>query len=374
MNEIKQKKILCVIYGMGAGGAERVMAELCNYMAQNGHEITLATLSICDDFYEISPQVKRISVDLRMNPQNIWQKLSINFKRIQLIRQLVKNTNPDGIISFIDLTNIMMLISTMGMGVPIIISEHINPKFHKLPLIWEILRKISYNQANYLTILTKDVQDWACKIMDNHKIIVINNAIRNINDSEIFEKPILMPQGNIILAAGRFTAQKGFDLLIKSFAQSQLCHQNWHLVILGEGELKNQYISLINEYGLQQSVHLLGVHKNLKQWFQHADIFVLSSRFEGFGLVLVEAMQNSMAVISFACPSGPSEIIENDEMGILIPPQNIALMAQAMVKLANNPQLRQSMGEKAKISVINRYNPDLIYKKWLDLCAKIIHK
>jgi glycosyltransferase involved in cell wall biosynthesis len=151
-----------------------------------------------------------------------------------------------------------------------------------------------------------------------------------------------------VVAAGRLVRQKGFDLLIRAHAALRgrgVAHQ---LVIVGEGELRPALEALIAELGVQDSVHLPGYVSNPYPLMCHASVFALSSLWEGFGAVIVEAMACGAAVVAFDCPSGPSEILEGGRYGVLVPPDDAEALSEALGRVLSDAELRRELSEHSR--------------------------
>jgi glycosyltransferase involved in cell wall biosynthesis len=195
---------------------------------------------------------------------------------------------------------------------------------------------------------------------------VIPNAIRYRCDLEALSGVVLdNVRHPFVLAIGRLDRQKGLDLLLEAFSRSGLTGAGWSLVILGRGRelaaLKQQAAVL----GIANAVTFAGFVE-VGPWLAQADLFVLSSRFEGFPNALMEAMQMQRACISFDCPSGPSDLIENEQNGLLVPPQDVGALSEALKRLAADPALRSRLGAEAG-KVSERFSHARIYGKWLTL-------
>jgi glycosyltransferase involved in cell wall biosynthesis len=167
-----------------------------------------------------------------------------------------------------------------------------------------------------------------------------------------------------IVAMGRMRHQKGFDLLLKAFASCS--NPEWRLVIFGEGQERKGFELLIRELGLEGKVFMPGVVKDSMSLLKQADLFVMSSRFEGFPNALLEAMACGLPVISFDCPSGPGEIIRNGVDGLLVAPEDVNAMADAMKRLMADGEERKRLGTRA-IEVLDRFGIEKVMKKWEEL-------
>jgi glycosyltransferase involved in cell wall biosynthesis len=167
----------------------------------------------------------------------------------------------------------------------------------------------------------------------------------------------------VILAAGRMTGLKGFDMLIEAFAPVANRHGDWLLRIYGAGPEQPRLERLIGAHGLESSVELRPITQRLGEAMSSASIYVLSSRAEGFGMVLVEAMEKGMAVVSFDCRSGPAEIISDGRDGLLVPPEDVSALSEALMRLVDDDELRRRLGAAA-VETARAYDIDVIGPRW----------
>ena len=172
-----------------------------------------------------------------------------------------------------------------------------------------------------------------------------------------------------VISAGRFMSEKGFDRLLNAWniINNKFC--DWHLYIFGNGD-RTPYQKLADQYQLAGTVHLMPATEDIAKEFSQSSIYVMSSRYEGFGLVLAEAMSCGLPCVSFDCPYGPRDIITDGEDGLLAQDGNIEDLAQKMEQLMADVELRKSMGTKA-IHNIARYQPQAIMAKWTNLFESI---
>jgi glycosyltransferase involved in cell wall biosynthesis len=177
-------------------------------------------------------------------------------------------------------------------------------------------------------------------------------------------------ESRVVVAAGRLTGQKGFDLLIRAWALVAPERPDWALRIFGDGHQREELEALIEELGLSDSVSLRGPTTAIGEEFAQASLFALSSRFEGFGMVLVEAMSKGLPVVSFDCPRGPAEIIDDGVDGVLVPNGDIEALAAAIVSLTGDPERMRSLAA-AGLSKSRQYEIGPIGERWDALLAEL---
>jgi glycosyltransferase involved in cell wall biosynthesis len=173
------------------------------------------------------------------------------------------------------------------------------------------------------------------------------------------------------VAAGRLTNQKGFDRLIPAFAQVAREHPDWTLRIYGSGPHRARLQRSILERGLYNNVRLMGRANNMGEEFAKASIYVMSSRFEGFPMVLLEAMSKGLAVVTFDCPRGPSDLITPGEDGLLVPNGDIDGLAQGLLHLVEDEERRRSLGAAA-VRTAGRYDAESVGRQWDDFLAGLL--
>lgn len=350
---------LClVIASMGAGGAERVLSLLANRWAGLGHQVTLVTLAAAgNDFYQLDSRIRRIGLDLMRDSHSPWQRAGNTWKRIAGLRRTLLTLSPDVVISFVDLTNVLTLLAAKGTRLPVIISERVDPRHHPLGKGWEWLRRRVYPEAGAVVVQTEAVRSWGEQIVPAARVHVIANPVQ-ISSIE----PAVQSAQNI-LAIGRLVRQKGFDILLEAFAQVRSQCPEAQLTILGEGPERHALQEQVRQLRLEDHVQLAGRSSTVSEAFSRAQFFVLSSRFEGFPNVLLEAMASGLAVISTDCPSGPAEIVQHEVNGLLVPVNDVSAMAAAMQRLLSDDELREGLRAQA-MQIRENYALERIGNQW----------
>jgi len=336
---------------------------LCNRWAERGWDVTLATF---DDgsvapYFPLTPGVRHVSLALQRRANGVFRSVVDNLWRVRRLRRFVAQERPDCILSFIDETNVLALLAAKGTGIPVVVSERTDPAQHPIPCPWRILRRVTYPWARAIVLQTRAAAayfppSWASRIA------VVPNPVPKV--APVPPAPG-SPDGRMhrIVGMGRLEKEKGFDLLIRAFASFAATLPEWDLTILGDGPERDALAAEIARSGLTRRIALPGREPDAIGVLQHADLFVLSSRYEGFPNALCEAMACGLPVIAFDCPSGPAEIVRDRVDGLLVPAEDEAALSAAMARLIADPEGRRRMGARAA-EVSDRFSVERIASLW----------
>ena len=370
-------RIILVSSSLACGGAERAVVLLAEAFSKKGYKVSVVTLyGIETDFYKLPDGVDRLALDVAGESITVIHALWNNIYRIWVLRRKVREIDPDVVISFLDQTSILTLISLTKTSYPVLVSEQNNPCMSYIysGRLWEKLRRLTYPNAAMVISTSKGVDDYFDWLPKTKKA-VIYNPLAPINDDLNTTNLIKGADQNKkwIVAMGRLIYQKGFDILLSAFQKIANRHSNWQLLILGEGELRLELENLRENLGLTDRVLFPGSISNPFPILKKSKLFVLSSRFEGFGNVLIEAMACGLPVISTDCPSGPREIIRHEVDGILVPNENVEALAAAMERLMSDEQELQRLATHAP-QVTERFSLEKATENWEAVIAEVLRK
>ena len=339
------------------GGLERVTLVISEQLIQRGYEVGIVSLEKGKPFFKIDPKIKLHYV----NDERIRTVLPKKLSRKKRLRQLYKREKPD-IIIFVG-SHRSLLNLPAAKGFQTITWEHFNATINWHPL-HKLSRKLAVRHSDAIVTLTqKDAENYT-RIFGAQNVTCIPNplTIDNIEISPRTEK--------IVLAVGRLAGQKGFDLLLDAWTKVQNKNHGWILRIVGSGSHLKRLQQQIARHNIQHSVEIIPATNNIVSHYKQASILVMSSRYEGFGLVLVEGMAAGLPIVSFDCEAGPSEIIEPGKTGILVPPLDIDKLAAALDRLMSDEVLQNSFAENALESV-KRFSVENIIPQWEKLFSEI---
>jgi glycosyltransferase involved in cell wall biosynthesis len=315
-------KIHFLLSNLGTGGAERVGSLLTGAWAELGHEVTLITTYSKADTPEtgLSPKVRHLSIATlighRSGPLRSWPF------RVQALTRLFRSDRPDIVCSFLSNVNVAAIVAARRAGIPVVVSERTYPPALRVGAGWALARRLLYPKAQAVVMQTQDGLRWLEKAIPSARGEVIANPVAlpvPETHPRVDPATVCTPGRRILLTVGRLSEEKRFGLLITAFAALGPQHGDWHLVILGGGELLPDLTAQALSLGVERRVHFPGRVGNPQAWYDAADAFALTSRFEGFPNALLEAIASGLPALAVDCLTGPSELIEDGINGVLLP-------------------------------------------------------
>ena len=335
---------------------------MANNFVDRGHEVTIITFKNPEsDFYKLRPAIRRVALARSDNSRSgIRTKIARNLDWMRTLRNHLKEQRPGIVISFMNTANILILLAACGLQIPVIATEHTNPKAYPLGFHWRVLRRLTYPFASSLVSVSKGMNESFSWLPLSRRNVIVNALAPEFEDLPI---PVNSNRKTQIVSMGRLHWEKGFDQLLSAFAKIVRQHPDWTLLILGEGGERQKLDEQIKALGIGESVKMPGAVNNVIPFLQESSVFVLSSRYEGFGNVIIEAMASGLPVVSFSCDYGPSEIIAEGEDGVLVPAGDVDALARAIEQLIQNEAERKRLAENAQKSA-RRFYIDNIMDQW----------
>lgn len=352
-----------VLSALQAGGAERVVAQISREAVARGWTVTIITFERPGDpiYHSLDSGVRFRRLALPVGARGLGA-ITLQARRIAALRRLFRREAYDAVYSYLTKVNTLVLLGGLGLSVPIIVSERNNPARQRMSPLWTLALRFAYRRADAIVMQTERSKALLpAKV--RARAVVIPNPVEQAHGAALDRAP----RG--LVAVGRLTHQKGFDLLIDAMVPLTRDHSDWRLLVWGEGPDRDALDRQIRDLELEQHVDLCGVSATPGAWTGSGEIFVLSSRYEGWPNVLAEAMAAGMAVVAFDCPFGPAELIRHEETGILVAPEDGAALSAAIGRLIRDPALRASLGSAASAS-IRPFVPEAIASRWLALARK----
>lgn len=360
----QKKKLFFIIPTLMGGGAERVLISLANHFNTLNYKPIIISLNNCVPAYDITYGVQVLYLVNRKKSSLLFRAYYILQIFFKLIRYLIKE-KPVCSVSFITSANIWTGITCNITRTPYVVSERTSPNrsINKFGYFQNYLTARLYQRSKAVVVGASGVEQ--C-LRENKEFEKLKNIFKINNAVNVFEPPTnkKVHYRKFILGVGRLTYVKGYDILIQAFSKAKL--QDVDLLIVGEGNERANLICQIYNLGLRDRVILTGEKTNLQDFYSQAELFVLSSRNEGYPNALVEAMSFGCPCVAMNCEFGPSEIIINNFNGILVDDPSVDSLSGAISNLIDNPDLRDLLGKNA-LNINKTNNAEQILQKWENL-------
>lgn len=343
-----------------SGGTERVASIIANDLSKRGHDVVIASTCAGDSpFFNLSK-----SIQLR----SLFKKAGRGIFRAPLliarIRKLLIAEKPDTLIVVESMLALFTVPATIALPIKHICWEHFNFKNDNGHKGRRVARHLAARFCDVVVTLTeKDRSFWLANTCKKAQIVVIPNP------SPFAVQFAHAPENNqVVLAVGRLVSQKGFDLLLAAWKLVSRVATKWKLRIVGDGPDHEALIRLATDLSIQHTVDFVGATAAIEQHYKQAAIYCLSSRFEGFPMVLLEAISFGLPVVSFDCDCGPAEILAQTEAR-LVPSGDVDALARSLLALIHSPISREHISKLSKDKAAF-YQPDVIMNHWLKLLSQ----
>lgn len=361
------RNIYLLVNSMHSGGAERVAANLANAWSRDGHRVRLViTFSGRGDCHYTLDAAVEVTY-LNDVAAAAGSGLRAYWKRFMALRRLIRAGQPDVVVSFLTNVNVAALLASAGLGVPVIVSERTHPPTAPLSAMWVRLRRLTYPFAYRVVMLSSDGLAWLETTMPRARGLVISNPVEYPlarGEPVAAVQEYLGPGRKVLLAVGRLDDGKQFDRLLMAFHDIACKHADWDLAIIGEGPNQRALGASIAELGLQSRVVMTGRVGNVGDWYERADLYVMTSKFEGFPNTLAEAMAHGCPAVSYDCDTGPRDIIRHGIDGLLVEQVgDVPALAAALDRLMGSEELRSQMGAQA-MEVRVRFSMRSVLERW----------
>ena len=357
------KNITFVIADLAMGGAQRVISllvdRLSGYDGYHVDIIVLASTQQGQSFFSLPPHVRLHYADVLSASSGVVSAVASNFNRITTIRRMIRELRSDVVVTFQTETNCTVLLSALGTGVPVIISERSDPYMYPESRVWRLIRRLVYPLASGAVFQTAYAAGFFGNNIKRHALIF--NPVSVVDETETL--PAV--QGPYILGVGRLSAEKGFDDLIKAHALAQQRMSDFKLVLVGSGPEKDRLESLATSLGTHADVIFAGAQSRLASYYKNALAFVLPSRFEGMPNALIEAMSYGCPVVVTPLYRAAPEIVDHGRNGLIAASGDAAGLSAQIIDIIENNEKRTRLGYAGQADS-DRFAGPKIAAQWHD--------
>ncbi|WP_253265722.1 glycosyltransferase [Aeromonas media] len=362
---INPKKITLIITGLGMGGAERQVCDLADQFADKGHHVLLISMNGETVNRPQFTNIQLVEINMTKTPQGF-------IKAYWQVRRLIEQFKPDVVHSHMVHANLFARLLRLTVSMPkLICTAHSTNE-------GGLARVLAYRLTDRICNISTNVSQEAVdafvaqgavvpgRMLAMHNGIDTERFIFNASDrARLRDELNISEQIPLLLAVGRLNKQKDYPSLLTAFQQLIAAGSHAQLAIIGTGEEQAMLIAMVADLGLSERVHFLGLCRNVHEWMSAADVFVLSSALEGFGLVVAEAMACERNVVATDC-GGVKEVV--GDCGMLVPPKNSVALAEALAEaLALPSEQGLAKGRLARQRIVERYSLTAQAEQWLQL-------
>jgi len=362
-------KILFHLTCLEQGGAERVVSNLSNRLVKDGYEIVVTTQWQGENEFVLDERVKRIHAGLRENDLN-RSRIGKVLRRITYLRAIIKQEEPDVVISFLKGNNYRSLIANIGTRIPNIVAVRNDPKSDYSTKADKILIPLLYPFADGAVFQTEEQRDFFPKHVRERAEVILNPVHNKYIHAELPQE-----KEKVVVQSGRLVGFKNQQLLVKAFVKVHEKYPDYKLKFYGRDAgdgTKESLEKLILENQAIDYITLMGASDELEKELPKAEVYAFSSYYEGLPNALIEAMALGMPIVATDCPcGGPRTLITHEHNGLLIPVNDENAMVKSICRLIEDKELAHKLGKNAR-KIAGRVNEDAIIRQWKDYINKVI--
>lgn len=360
-----KKKIIFYIGSLARGGAERVLVNISEYLHKEDYEVIIVTKEREKNEYPVPDGIKRLDGDI-CGEEITNNRIKNFFNRVKKLKNIWRKEKPDLIISFIKKNNLMAILSSRGLKIPVLVAVR-SAAFREYPGIYKYIARILFAKASGIIVQTPEQANYfGTKI--SRKAFILPNPIHPNFIGQAYGGN----RSDEIVAVGRMDDNKNHIMLVKAFSQIAEKFSSVKVIIYGEGDAKERVAQSISDEGLEERVILAGHQTDIKEKIQHARIFALTSRVEGMPNAMIEAMALGLVPISTDFGGGGvHQLIQDGKNGFIIPVDDVSALAEKLEGVLSDSELEEKMRSQA-IKMCQRFEPDTVNKQWKDYIEQFI--
>jgi glycosyltransferase involved in cell wall biosynthesis len=377
--------VALVIHSLGGGGSERVLTTLANAWATAELRVCIITFSDGNtDRYALHHKITRLFLNhpkhskslkfsrtllnpVKQSKLRVLLALCYGIRQTRLLRKSLRTADAPVVLAFLTATNIMTILASTGLDSRVVVSERTDPSMQSLDWPWGILRRWLYRYADVVTANSHGALQSLQKFVPQSKLHFVPNPVK-FPAASICESS----RTKTILTVGRLSHVKAQDVLLEAYALVVTKKSGWKLTVVGEGPKKQDLYDQASALGLLDHIKWVGWTSEIDRYYKTSRIFVLPSRYEGTPNALLEAMSFGLPVIVTDASPGPLEHVVDGKTGLVVPTEDAHRLANAILKLTENQELRNRLGTAAR-ERIAEFDQDVLKGEWASALGLSLH-
>lgn len=364
-------RVTLFISSLACGGAENSIVTLAEHLVKLGHQVTLITAAkeLEKRFFEIPGGVEHMALGIIPEDQRVLLKrIPRYFEMVSIVRTAFVKAQPDIIVAFLDWTNVLAAIASLGLGKPLIVSERTVPRYSPANFLYHSLRYVVYPFASGITAVCQDAFKDMFVMPWQHTAVLPGPVRPPVSSWTMTDRGAFR-----IMSVGRLSEEKGFDLIIRAVALLKRDCPDIQCTIFGDGVDRDALLQLCRELGVEDRFAFPGRTQDPYSHMNDFDLFISSSRFEGYPRALAEAMMFGMPVIACLVPGGVRDMMVPNENGLVLEKRTPEALAEAIRRLYSDMELGTRLGSNAR-SIAAQCSVDTIVPRWMNLLETILSK
>lgn len=342
--------VAIVIESLEGGGAQHVATTLANAWADEDISVTVVTFKGSEtDVFRLDPRIQRKVVGGASASSGPLSALAANMRRVWRIRAALRRSGAGVVIGFVGSTNILTILASQGLRFRLIVSERNDPVLQSIGRVWDFLRRLLYRHADLVIANSRSAVAAMQAYVPAERLMWLPNPLRSPPAANRQAAPWV--DTPFLLTVGRLSPAKGHDVLLEAFVRVHAIRPNVHLAILGDGPMRVALETQARAMDIGDHVHFAGYVDDPFPWYRASVALVHPARFEGLPNAVIEAMSVGLAVIATDTQSGLREFVRNGESGLIVISDEPTSLAEAMVRLMDDPALRLRLGEAGRLAV-----------------------
>lgn len=357
---MKKHSILFIINYLDLGGAGKMLKYVANLCSAHFRKVTVLTLDEPYRSTDLNPKVEHVTLRYKEGRGMFWRLMQTH-----RLRKLINSISPDIVCPFVSDVCFLSRVAAYGLKAKFVSAERGDP--YTKNKVWDVMMRWTYNHSDYCFFQLPQARDYYGKRVSKKSFVIPNVFVQEKDITPYFGE-----RKKTIVSAGRFVAEKRYEILISAFAIVHEAHPEYKMILYGEGPFLEQYKQQAERLGISGLIEYPGYVKGVAKAIREDGVFVLSSRYEGIPNSLIEALSIGIPCVSTDCtPGGPRFLTKDGNNGLLVPVDDVDAMADSINTIIENAELANRLSELGP-TILSELSDDVISKKWIEAFGSIL--